>query len=257
MKITFLGTGTSHGVPMIGCECEVCSSTDSANQRLRSSILVESGGFHLVVDTTPDLRAQCLRAKIRDLDAILYTHEHSDHVLGLDELRRFCMLHDKRLPAYGSERVLHCIERIFPYAVSAPPPYKGLPELNLHKIDGPFSLGPWRLYPFRMPHGKTESMGFRFDKDGTPRFAYLTDCKMVPAAVRKGIHKIPLLILGVLREKPHPTHLSVSEALEVIGEIHPARTLFTHLCHEMDHHIMNAKLPPGVALARDEQVVEA
>lgn len=256
MKITFLGTGTSHGVPMIGCECAVCSSTDPLNKRLRSSLLVESGGFRLLVDTTPDLRAQCLRANIGDLDAILYTHEHSDHVLGLDELRRFCVIHDKRLPAYGSGRVLRSIERIFPYAVGAPPPYKGLPELDLHEIDGAFLLGPWRLRPYWLPHGETQSMGFRFDEDGRPVFAYLTDCKDVPVAVRKEIRGIPLLILGVLRKRPHPTHLSIREALEVVAEVRPSRTLFTHICHELDHSPINAELPRGVALACDEQVVE-
>ncbi len=256
VQVTFLGTGTSHGVPMIGCECAVCHSPDPLNRRYRSSILVEARGFRLVVDTTPDFRAQCLRAGVRDLDAIVYTHEHSDHLLGLDELRRFCTLHDKRLPAYGTRRVLDSIQRVFPYAVVNPPPYKGVPELDLHEILGPFALGPFRLTPYQMPHGGTESTGYRFDDESGPRFAYLTDCKEVAPAIRRDLHGIPLLILDALRHRPHPTHLSVAEALEVVREIRPARALFTHICHELEHAATNADLPEGAALAYDGQVVK-
>lgn len=209
-----------------------------------------------MVDTTPDFRAQCLRADIRNLDAIVYTHEHSDHMLGLDELRRFCVMHNKRLPVYGSQRVLNYIRRVFPYAVEKPAPYKGLPELDLHEIHGKFTLGSLQLIPYSMPHGLVETLGFRFDDHHGPRFAYLTDCKHVSQSIRQDIHGIPLLILDALRETPHPTHLSVSEALEVIREIQPSRTLLTHICHDLDHDLMNRKLPSDVSLAHDGQVVE-
>ncbi len=257
LKITFLGTGTSHGVPAIGCRCDVCRSPDPLNKRLRSSIFVESRGFRFVVDTTPDFRMQCLRAEIGDLDAILYTHEHSDHLLGLDELRRFNTMHDKRLPAYGSARVLECIRRIFPYAVLEAPPYKGLPELDLHEITGPFKLHHLRVTPYRLPHGHTETLGFRFDNARGPRFAYLTDCKEVPAAVRRDIRGIPLLILDALRKTAHPTHLNLEDALAVVKEVKPHRAFFTHIAHEIDHNLTNAELPPAVALAYDGQVLEA
>ncbi len=256
LKITFLGTGTSHGVPTIGCHCAVCCSPDPLNKRLRSSIFVESKNFRLVVDTTPDFRTQCLRSSIQNLDAIVYTHEHSDHVLGLDELRRFCTLHDKRLPAYGSKRVLESIQRVFPYAVEKPPAYRGLPELDLNEIHGPFTLGPWRMIPYWLPHGNTESLGFRFEDKNGPRFAYLIDCKQISFAIRKEIRGIPLLILDALRKKPHPTHLSLSEALEVVAEVRPSQALFTHICHDLDHRLTNAELPAGVSLAYDEQIVE-
>lgn len=199
---------------------------------------------------------QCLRARIRDLDAIIYTHEHSDHLLGLDELRRFCTLHDKRLPVYGSARVLEYIRRIFPYAVQKPPPYKGLPELDLHEISGSFALGHLRITPYCMPHGKTTSLGFRFDDARGPQFAYLTDCKEVSEEIRRDIRGIALLILDALRPTPHPTHLSLSEALDVARDVQPVRALFTHITHDMDHRSMNAELPPNVRLACDEQVVE-
>ncbi len=241
---------------MIGCDCVVCQSPDPLNKRFRSSIFVESKGFKLVVDTTPDFRMQCLRAKVSDLDAIVYTHEHSDHILGLDELRRFCVVHDKRLPVYGSPRVLEYIRRIFPYALHNPVLYKGLPELDLHEIIEPFKLRHIHLTPHRMPHGNTESMGFRFDDARGPRFAYLTDCKQVSSAIRKDIHGIPVLILDALRKKPHPTHLSLDEALEVVREVKPQRAFFTHIAHDLDHNLTNAELPPGVALAYDGQIVE-
>jgi phosphoribosyl 1,2-cyclic phosphate phosphodiesterase len=256
LKITFLGTGTSYGVPMIACDCQVCSSTDPLNKRLRSSIFVESSPVRLIVDTTPDFRAQCLREKIDNLDAIVYTHEHSDHLLGLDEVRRFCALHDKRLPIYGSARVLEYIGRMFPYALQNPIPFRGLPAVDLHEIVGKFKLNHLQLTPFSMPHGNTQTLGFRFDDDRGPRFAYLTDCKEVSPEIRREIKNIPLLILDALRHTPHPTHLSISEALEVLEEVQPQRTLFTHICHDLDHHQTNANLPKGVSLAYDGQTIE-
>jgi phosphoribosyl 1,2-cyclic phosphate phosphodiesterase len=241
---------------MIACNCAVCQSPDPANQRLRSSIMLETKGVRLIVDTTPDFRQQCLRSKIQDINAIFYTHEHSDHLLGLDELRRFCVVHDKRLPVYGSKRVLEYIERIFPYAILNPPPYKGLPELDLHEVTGPFSFHHLKVVPYRMPHGSTQSLGYRFEDDRGVQFAYLTDCKEVSSEIRQELRKIPLLILDALRHKPHPTHLSISEALEVVNDIQPGKTFFTHIAHEVDHHRTNSELPANVSLAYDTLSVE-
>lgn len=240
---------------MVACDCAVCRSTDPHNRRLRPSILVEHEDFIVVVDTTPDFREQCLRANLRRVDAILYTHEHNDHLVGLDELRRFCLLHDRRLPAYGPARAMRSIERMFPYAVHRPPPYKGLPELDLHEVTGPFTLGPWRITPWTLPHGNTETLAFRFDDARGPRFAYFTDCAKVPPPARESIRGIPLLILDALRHRPHPTHLTVEQALEVVADVRPAHTFFTHMCHELDHAATNAALPAGVALAHDGLVV--
>ncbi len=241
---------------MIGCDCQVCLSSDSRNKRFRSSILVESRGVNVVVDTTPDFRMQCLRSRLRNIDAIVYTHEHFDHLLGLDEMRRFCVMHDKRLPAYGSAKVLDTIRRVFPYAVHHPPPYKGLPEIDLHEINGPFSIQHLRLIPFAMPHGSTQTLGFRFDDERGPRFAYLTDCKTVDTSIRRELKGIPMLILDALRKTSHPTHLSLNEALEIVKEIQPEQAYFTHICHEMEHHATNEELPKNVRLAYDGQVFE-
>jgi phosphoribosyl 1,2-cyclic phosphate phosphodiesterase len=255
MKITFLGTGTSHGVPMVGCFCAVCTSGNPKNKRFRSSIWVETENFSFVVDTTPDFRMQCIREKITNLDAILYTHEHSDHILGLDELRRFSIMHQKRLPAYGSPEVLAYIRRMFPYALQNPAPYPGLPQVDLHVIEGPFRLGPFQVTPFRMPHGLIESLGYRFDDAAGPRFAYLTDCSEVSPTIRKSIAGVPLLILDALRKKPHPTHLSIDGALDVVKNVNPGKTFFMHIAHDLDHDEVNSELPEGVSLAYDQQVI--
>lgn len=241
---------------MIGCSCEVCLSDDPFNKRFRSSIFVETEHVKFVVDTTPDFRSQCLRAKINSLDAVIYTHEHSDHLLGLDELRRFCILYDKRLPVYASRRVMGYIERMFPYAVIKPPPYKGLPELDLNEIRGEFKLGDVTITPFEMPHGNTQSLGFRFSDSRGARFAYLTDCKEVSENIRKELRGIPVLILDALRKKPHPTHLSLDEAVDITRDIKPGRALFTHIHHELEHHITNQELSQNIALAYDGQVLE-
>jgi phosphoribosyl 1,2-cyclic phosphate phosphodiesterase len=241
---------------MIGCSCSVCHSSDAENQRLRSSIMLETDGIRVVVDTTPDFRAQCLRSQVDNVDAIFYTHEHSDHLLGLDELRRFCSLHEKRLPVYASEKVIEYINRMFPYAVQKPPPYKGLPELDLHEVTGPFSFKHLRVVPYEMPHGSTKSLGYRFEDHRGVRFAYLTDCKEVSSSIRKDLRGIPLLILDALRKTPHPTHLSLSEALQVVSDIQPQQTFFTHVSHDLDHHQTNAELPAHVRLAYDNLSIE-
>jgi phosphoribosyl 1,2-cyclic phosphate phosphodiesterase len=241
---------------MIGCDCAVCTSSDTANQRLRSSIMLETNGVCVIVDTTPDFRQQCLRAKVHNVDTVFYTHEHSDHLLGLDELRRFCILHDKRIPVYASKKVMEYIERMFPYALHKTAPFKGLPELDLHEINGPFKFGHLNVVPYAMPHGSTQTLGFRFEDHRGIRFAYLTDCKEVPSSIRKELQGIPLLILDALRKKPHPTHLSLDEALAVVADIQPQKTFFTHICHDLDHQQTNSELPPNVSLAYDTLTIE-
>ncbi|MDD2707406.1 MAG: MBL fold metallo-hydrolase [Verrucomicrobiae bacterium] len=257
MRITFLGTGTSTGVPMIGCSCPVCQSKDPANQRLRSSIHIQSGEKSLIVDTTTDFRLQCLRAGIDRVDAVIYTHEHADHILGVDELRPLCLRQDSRIPLYGSARVLENIRRIFPYAVHQPPPYKGLPQVDLHEITGTFRIGHIGITPFELPHGpRFKSHGFIFNEGRGPCLGYFTDCKAVPENARRSLKGIKILILDALRKNDHLTHLTLSEALEIVREIQPGHAYFTHMNHEMDHATVSAELPRGVQLAHDGLVID-
>lgn len=241
---------------MIGCDCSVCVSIDPRNRRLRSSILVEEEDFRIVVDTTPDFRMQCLRAGLRKIDAIVYTHEHSDHILGLDDLRRFNWIQGRRIPAHGSAKVLEYLRRIFPYALEDSPSYKGLPQIDLKLIEETFDVGPFRLTPYELPHGATRTLGFLFERKANPSFAYLTDCKDVPPPVCSALRGIPLLILDGLRPTMHPTHLSIPESLEVAREIGAIKTLFTHIAHDVDHEATNRTFPSNVALAHDGLAVE-
>lgn len=241
---------------MLACSCDVCTSSNPKNKRFRTSAFITHDDFQFIIDTTPDLRMQCLREDIRRIDTVLYTHEHSDHLLGLDELRRYCTLQKKRMPVYGSPNVLEYIRRIFPYTIVQPPPYPGLPELNLHEITGPLKLGKLTVTPFEMPHGLTKTFGFRFDDDQGPRFAYLTDGKIISSEIKRAIRNIPVLVLGALRDMPHPTHLSISEALQVVEDVQPGKTFFVHMSHEVEHDEVESRLPNNVRLAYDGLTVE-
>lgn len=256
MKLTFLGTGTSQGVPMIGCDCRICRSPDPRNKRFRTSAIVEEDGFTVLIDTSPDLRSQSLRAGIDRIDAILFTHGHSDHLLGIDDLRRFNWIQDERLPAYGPPETLERIRTLFPYAVEKrdePHPYT---RLDLHDVDGPFQLGPFEIIPFRLPHGSIDTNGYVFARDGKPRLAYFTDCKDVPAHARSAIRNIPVLVIDALRFTEHPTHLAIPESIGIAREVQAGRTYFIHLTHDVDHELHGRDLPETIAFAHDELVVE-
>ena len=251
MRITFLGTGTSHGVPMIGCECATCRSTDPHDNRLRPSICIETSGARVLVDAGPDLREQALRHRIARVDAIVFTHGHADHILGMDDVRRFNALMDGSMPCYGDAATLEDIRRMFSYVFDpATPKGGGLPQLDLRVIDGPFSVGDIHLQPVPIWHGRRRILGFRVGG-----FAYLTDCSRIDEAAWPLLERLEVLVLDALREKPHPTHFSLSDAIETAARIGAARTFFTHMAHDLPHEATNARLPDGMRLAHDGLVL--
>jgi phosphoribosyl 1,2-cyclic phosphate phosphodiesterase len=245
----FLGTGTSHGVPMIGCDCDVCRSADPRDNRLRPSIYVEcDNGQRLLVDTTPDFRQQALRHDIRRVDAVLFTHAHADHVLGLDELRRFNHMTRQAVPLYGEPHTLAQIRQTFAYAFNTSAKAGGgVPDLTMHEIGhAPFTLGGQDIVPVPVRHGTWTILGFRFG-----RFAYLTDCNAIPESSMPLLADLDVLVLDALRHRPHPTHFTVAEAVAVAKAVGAKQTLLTHICHDLGHEETSAKLPAGVALAYD------
>ena len=251
MRITFLGTGTSHGVPMIGCECATCRSTDPHDNRLRPSIFLETPNARVLVDAGPDLREQALRHRIARVDAIVFTHGHADHILGMDDVRRFNALMDGSMPCYGDAATLEDIRRMFSYVFDpATPKGGGLPQLDLRVIDGPFSVGDIHLQPVPIWHGRRRILGFRVGG-----FAYLTDCSRIDEAAWPLLERLDVLVLDALREKPHPTHFSLSDAIETAARIGAARTFFTHMAHDLPHEATNARLPDGMRLAHDGLVL--
>lgn len=249
VNVLFLGTGTSHGVPMIGCDCAVCRSTDPRDARLRPSIHVTADdGTSIVVDTTPDFRQQALRHDLRRVDAVLYTHTHADHILGLDELRRYNHLTRRAVPLYGDAFTLDELRRVFAYAFDpGSPKGGGVPDLVLHTLgDAPFTVGGQTVEPIPIRHGHRTILGFRFG-----RFAYLTDCNGIPETSMARLGGLDVLVLDALRHRPHPTHFTVAEAIAVAARIGARRTYLTHICHDLPHEVTSAELPPGVALAYD------
>lgn len=249
----FLGTGTSHGVPMIGCDCEVCRSTDARDNRTRPSIYLEcDDGLCVLVDTTPDLRAQALRERIRRVDAILFTHSHADHIMGLDEVRRFNMLTRRPMPVYADEPTLADLRRAFAYIFESDAPKGGgVPDLRLFTIGGPFMIGRQDVVPVPLRHGPWQILGFRFGP-----VAYLTDCNGVPEASMALLQDLDCLVLDALRHRPHPTHFTLEQATVMARRIGARRTYFTHITHDLGHEATCATLPPGMALAYDGLTVD-
>lgn len=244
----FLGTGTSHGVPMIGCDCAVCRSSDPRDQRFRTSIVVESaGGTALLVDTTPDLRSQALKHGLRRVDAILFTHSHADHIAGLDDVRRFNAVSGRAMPIYGDAATLAELRQRFGYVFDADAPRGGgRPDLRLWTIDGAFCVGDQEVVPVPLLHGRRQILGFRFGP-----FAYLTDCNAIPPASHLLLQDLQVLVLDALRRRPHATHFSLDEAVATAGRIGAPQTYFTHMAHDLGHEATCAALPPGVTLAYD------
>ncbi len=254
LSITVLGSGTSTGVPTIGCRCEVCTSEDPRDNRLRPSILIRYAGRGILIDTTPDFRAQALRAPIERVDAILYTHAHADHILGLDDVRPFNYRQRAEIPIYANQGTLDAIRRVFRYAFEPEPAQTSIPRLKLHPIeDDSFDLFGLTITPLRVWHGDVEILGFRFGDA-----AYVTDQSDIPESSKEKLHNLDVLFLDALRHKPHPTHSTVAQSLKWVEELAPRRTFFTHISHDLRHARTEESLPSGVHLAYDglEIIVE-
>lgn len=250
--LTVLGSGTSMGVPTIGCDCAVCRSSDPHDRRLRPSILLSYAGRNVMIDSTPDFREQALRENLTQLDAVLYTHTHADHILGIDDLRPLTYQHKPgKMPLYAAPHNCDFLRNMFRYIFEATYKFGGLPLVDLHPIEGPLDLFGARFEPITVIHGETPILGFRFGSA-----AYLTDHSSVPAESLEKLRGLDILFLDALRYHPHPTHSTVEQSLQIAAEVKPKRTFFTHVCHDLPHDETNAKLPPNVRLAYDGMKLE-
>ncbi|MFA6084488.1 MBL fold metallo-hydrolase [Mucilaginibacter sp.] len=252
MIITFLGTGTSQGVPVIACDCEVCTSTDKHDNRLRTSILIESTDKTIVVDSGPDFRYQMLRAKVKHLDAIVFTHEHKDHVAGMDDIRAFNFKQHGPVEVYADARVQLALRREFPY-IFVDKGYPGIPQINLHNIDlTPFDIGSVHFIPIEVMHYKLPVLGFRIND-----FTYITDAKTVSDAEKEKIRGSKILVINALQKEMHISHLTLNEAIAFAQDINAERTYFTHISHRLGKHAdIMKELPPGIELAYDGLMLE-
>src|SRR5436190_3967759 len=250
-KITFLGTGTSTGVPMIGCDCAVCLSTDPRDKRLRCSLWMQTPELQWVVDTGPDFRTQCLRAGVRHLDAALITHPHTDHIMGFDDLRRFTFEENQVIPVYASAETLVALRRVYEFAFNGENRYAGYLKPQPMEVTGPFQLGGTVITPLPVEHGRIMTTGFLFQHRGGARIAYLPDCKAIPESTLSLMDGVDVLIVDALRRRLHSTHFTVEEALASARSVRAGRTWFTHLSHELGHAELAAELPPDVQIAFD------
>ena len=250
ITITFLGTGTSQGVPVIGCDCAVCASVDPRDKRSRSSIHVRTPECSWVIDTGTDFRFQCLRERIKSIDAVVYTHSHTDHIMGFDDLRAFCYS-GRKIPIYAAPETMKDLKRVFNFAFNGENMFPGYVLPEPHEVEGPFMLGKTELVPLPVKHGNARVNGYLFQRAGRRFAAYLSDCKEIPADVIEQIRGTEILIIDALRHREHPTHLSVGEALEIAKLVKPGQTWFTHICHELPHEETERNLPPGVRIACD------
>jgi phosphoribosyl 1,2-cyclic phosphate phosphodiesterase len=256
MKIIFLGTGTSVGVPMIGCSCRVCCSSDPHNKRRRTSLYLEAIGQHLVVDTTPDFREQALQYRIPRLDAVLFTHSHADHIFGFDDVRRFNTIQNTIIPAYGSPATIADLKRVFDYVHNGEEvegTYR--PKVDFREISGPFDVGRIQVEPIPVEHGPKPMMGYRFRAEGKS-LGYVPDCHQMPHDAIRRLQGVDVMVLDALRHKPHTTHLTVADSVNILQRIGAARSYVIHMCHDLDHEETQRGLPSGMYVSYDGLAIE-
>lgn len=256
MKLTFLGTGTSYGVPLVGCECQVCRSTDPADKRLRACILVEDGSTRLMVDTGPDFRQQCLRAGVHSLSAVLWTHLHNDHIIGLDDIRPFS---DRQgyIAGYADEPTANRIQETFDYIFVQGRDHPGFPRMNMHIVHPGQSLrfGEITVTPLRIMHGQRPILAYQFEKNGR-RLVYATDCSGIPDETMEIIKGCNVFVVDALRQTRHPNHFSLAQAIQATHQVNPGRAFLTHITHELPHQATQAELPLGISVAYDQLALE-
>jgi phosphoribosyl 1,2-cyclic phosphate phosphodiesterase len=247
-SLTLMGTGTSMGVPMIACDCAVCTSRDPHDARTRTGVAIRNGKRNFLIDAGPELRLQVVRAGIHEIEGVVFTHAHADHIMGIDDLRMYCFRQRQAIPLYCEQEVETTIRRTFPYAFH--PLAESLhsrPHLEFRRIsEDPFELAGLAIQPIRLFHGRLPVLGFRVQD-----IAFCTDVSDIPEGSWRHLEGLRVLILGAIRDEPHPTHFNISQALEVVARCRPQQTYFTHLSHSLPHEMTNARLPPGVQLAYD------
>ena len=241
-----MGSGTSHGVPMVQCECAVCRSTNPKNHRNRSCFKLDLPQGTAIIDTPPEFRLQCIHFRVKQVDAVLYTHSHADHLFGFDDVRGYTDHSQTPLPIYGDETTLTSLEMIFPYAFRQAPKGISLPRVELMPLDGPFNLLGELIHPIRVMHGKLPITAYRVRNT-----AIVTDVSYIPPESEHELQGLDVLLLDAVRYRPHPTHYHLDAALEVVERLRPKKTYFIHLSHDYDHDIVNSELPDGVELAYD------
>ncbi len=242
--VIFLGTGTSSGVPVIGCNCKVCRSKNPKNKRKRASIYITSENTHILIDTPPDFREQALMYKIKFIDAILFTHSHADHIFGLDDVRRFNEMHQIVIPCFGSKETISSIKRIFPHTQRKPPKGVSYPRLALKEISRPVRFKKAIITPIPVVHSLQETIGFRIDLMGVS-IGYIPDCKNLPESSIAKLSGLDLMVLDALRPHPHPTHLTLAESLDLLKKIKARKSFITHLSHYLEHNQTQTVLPKG------------
>ena len=256
MKITFLGTGTSVGIPVIGCDCTVCRSDDSRNRRGRASLYVQAAHTNVVIDTSVDFRAQVLTYGVARIDSVLVTHSHADHIFGMDDIRRFNTLQGSVIPVYGSAGTVADLKRIFTYVDQREPePGVFRPRLTFNEVAGEFGIGPVRVTALPVLHGRADTYGFKVEHEGRS-LGYVPDCKQMPPATLAQFKGVDVMVLDGLRHRSHPTHLTVEDALGLLQKIGARRSYLTHIAHDLDHAETQESLPPAVGLAYDGLVLE-
>ncbi|OWZ84525.1 MBL fold metallo-hydrolase [Natranaerobius trueperi] len=251
MKITFLGTGPSHGVPIIGCSCPVCTSHDIRNKRFRASVFIETSNTNILIDTPPEFRLQAINNSINHIDGVLFTHQHADHVHGFDDLRRFNEMQRKQIPCYANQDTVYGLKNMYDYVFRGGDLYASSPQVSLRPISGDFCFKNIIIEPIPILHGANKILGYKIDN-----FAYLTDCSFIPQNSFEKLKDLELLTIGALRYKSHPNHFNLEQAVSTIKELNPKKAFLTHMTHSFDYYQLEKELPPNISPAYDGLIFE-